>query len=238
MCFEPFADGSDEVRLLPCGHLFHSQCVDEWLKRSRLCPSCNQDVLADSGPIQEGEVGVTPGGKAEEKEMEKEATSGSFAYGGSKVWTVVPHNQTAAASEADDLAEGPKQQEESSEQQVSSQVQDQDKEVKEEEATVPVEEQESSGSEPTMMPVAQLEIFVAGEVEAEAASVADETEDGRPATMTGIFIAVERSNSRAGTAPPDATAGTTAVTKPEGRLSDEAASEAAPTIAIPPYSPA
>lgn len=39
ICTDDFVKGQ-LVRVLPCGHLFHQGCVDEWLvERSRTCPS-------------------------------------------------------------------------------------------------------------------------------------------------------------------------------------------------------
>jgi len=46
ICFD--ASPGDEWRILPCGHRFHPQCVDEWLKKQRgSCPTCRQDPTQD-----------------------------------------------------------------------------------------------------------------------------------------------------------------------------------------------
>jgi hypothetical protein len=34
---------SEKLRALPCCHQYHAQCIDDWLQRSSLCPSCNYD---------------------------------------------------------------------------------------------------------------------------------------------------------------------------------------------------
>lgn len=43
ICMEDFAEG-DELRTLPCFHLFHSNCVDQWLKVNSICPTCRHKV--------------------------------------------------------------------------------------------------------------------------------------------------------------------------------------------------
>jgi len=43
VCLSDFADGED-VRRLPCGHVFHAPCIDEWLRRCTDCPICKANV--------------------------------------------------------------------------------------------------------------------------------------------------------------------------------------------------
>jgi len=43
VCLEEYAEG-DRVRTLPCGHQFHSRCVDRWLQNNRACPICKKEV--------------------------------------------------------------------------------------------------------------------------------------------------------------------------------------------------
>jgi len=39
----------DDLRFLPCGHHFHSKCIEQWLKSySKSCPFCKADIDADS----------------------------------------------------------------------------------------------------------------------------------------------------------------------------------------------
>lgn len=35
---------AEDVRNLPCAHVFHMNCIDQWLRRHRVCPLCITDV--------------------------------------------------------------------------------------------------------------------------------------------------------------------------------------------------
>eukprot|EP00878_Enallax_costatus_P013304 GHUV01013909.1.p1 GENE.GHUV01013909.1~~GHUV01013909.1.p1 ORF type:complete len:274 (+),score=126.30 GHUV01013909.1:476-1297(+) len=37
-------DDSDHVKLLPCCHVYHQECVDQWLGLNKTCPICNKEV--------------------------------------------------------------------------------------------------------------------------------------------------------------------------------------------------
>lgn len=39
-------EDEEDVRRLPCMHLFHQTCVDQWLVTNRKCPICRVDITA------------------------------------------------------------------------------------------------------------------------------------------------------------------------------------------------
>lgn len=43
ICLAKYAD-DDELRELPCTHVFHVECVDKWLKINASCPLCKNEV--------------------------------------------------------------------------------------------------------------------------------------------------------------------------------------------------
>lgn len=43
ICLSEFED-SEDVRRLPCMHLFHVECVDQWLSSNKRCPICRVDI--------------------------------------------------------------------------------------------------------------------------------------------------------------------------------------------------
>lgn len=43
ICMGDFIIG-DRMRYLPCVHMYHKRCIDDWLMRSFTCPSCMEPV--------------------------------------------------------------------------------------------------------------------------------------------------------------------------------------------------
>ncbi|KAI1280701.1 RING finger protein 11 [Halotydeus destructor] len=43
ICMNEFLIG-DAIRVLPCIHIYHTACIDDWLMRSFTCPSCMEPV--------------------------------------------------------------------------------------------------------------------------------------------------------------------------------------------------
>jgi hypothetical protein len=49
ICYCDYEEGN-ELRVLPCDHHFHKDCVDQWLKVNKTCPLCRQDIVPKSSP--------------------------------------------------------------------------------------------------------------------------------------------------------------------------------------------
>ncbi|KPP59249.1 RING finger protein 11-like, partial [Scleropages formosus] len=45
ICMMDFVYG-EPIRFLPCMHIYHMDCIDDWLMRSFTCPSCMEPVDA------------------------------------------------------------------------------------------------------------------------------------------------------------------------------------------------
>jgi len=43
ICMQNYKNG-DELRILPCQHDFHIDCVDKWLPLKKVCPLCRHDI--------------------------------------------------------------------------------------------------------------------------------------------------------------------------------------------------
>lgn len=53
ICVELFVK-DDKLRTLPCLHRYHRHCIDEWLRRSPLCPICKHDVTDNAASTSLG----------------------------------------------------------------------------------------------------------------------------------------------------------------------------------------
>ncbi|CAN0277766.1 unnamed protein product [Pylaiella littoralis] len=66
VCFGDYTDG-ERLCQLPCQHVFHAECINEWLDRARLpcCPLCKANLLEAGIPTERGvSTGVAGGGTA------------------------------------------------------------------------------------------------------------------------------------------------------------------------------
>ncbi|PVV01751.1 hypothetical protein BB560_003819 [Smittium megazygosporum] len=52
ICLSDYTDG-DLLRLLPCNHHFHSECLDQWLKINSVCPLCKKDIRTSESDAQD-----------------------------------------------------------------------------------------------------------------------------------------------------------------------------------------
>ncbi|KAK1304936.1 E3 ubiquitin-protein ligase ATL4 [Acorus calamus] len=72
VCLSTF-EAEDRLRLLPsCGHAFHSQCIDAWLRSASTCPLCRSQIESPPPPPPQ-----------EEEEMEISPSAATISRGGS-----------------------------------------------------------------------------------------------------------------------------------------------------------
>jgi hypothetical protein len=56
ICLDNYGDG-EVLRMLPdCGHLFHRECVDTWLRYHPTCPVCRTSPVPSPMPTPLAEV--------------------------------------------------------------------------------------------------------------------------------------------------------------------------------------
>lgn len=53
ICLEELVIGQPALRI-PCGHLYHEDCVRDWLKKSNECPVCRFELPTDNAEYEKG----------------------------------------------------------------------------------------------------------------------------------------------------------------------------------------
>jgi hypothetical protein len=48
ICFDDF-NGTKKCRQLHCGHIYHNNCIYNWLKERPTCPLCNKNLINKYG---------------------------------------------------------------------------------------------------------------------------------------------------------------------------------------------
>lgn len=43
ICLTEYFQG-EKIRTMPCLHYFHTECIDKWLSKGRICPICKLDI--------------------------------------------------------------------------------------------------------------------------------------------------------------------------------------------------
>jgi len=43
ICLDDF-ELKERVKILECKHIFHTHCIEDWMKVKRKCPNCNNDI--------------------------------------------------------------------------------------------------------------------------------------------------------------------------------------------------
>lgn len=51
ICYDNAKEG-DQLNKLPCSHIFHIDCVKEWLAKEKVCPMCKQEIKI---PVKQNE---------------------------------------------------------------------------------------------------------------------------------------------------------------------------------------
>jgi len=52
ICQERLIESDIPWKTLPCGHMFHLNCSEQWLRRKALCPNCRLEISVDGPLIQ------------------------------------------------------------------------------------------------------------------------------------------------------------------------------------------
>ena len=44
ICLDNYSNPEIKLNKLPCNHIFHKDCIQEWLKNNDTCPECRSEI--------------------------------------------------------------------------------------------------------------------------------------------------------------------------------------------------
>ena len=50
ICITDYNEG-DQLKVLPCKHIFHTNCIDPWLANHNVCPNCRHNIMEASANV-------------------------------------------------------------------------------------------------------------------------------------------------------------------------------------------
>merc|ERR1712151_390163 len=64
---------SDSIKITPCGHAYHAECIGNWLKSARTCALCRQDlvILTSQNAVPASNMGASPANANAEDESQR-----------------------------------------------------------------------------------------------------------------------------------------------------------------------
>lgn len=96
ICLNEMVVGED-ARLLRCHHIFHKQCVDEWLRVNASCPTCRKRILGDNSP-SDGNQGTTRNRGSAPDTVTAEVTMSPFSLSQSRIVTTTSNGRSESSS--------------------------------------------------------------------------------------------------------------------------------------------
>ena len=70
ICFGSYCD-KDQLRVLPCMHRFHMECVDAWLVKNKSCQVCKHEIDKPSENQSKAFMAVVPNSRPKETRVLK-----------------------------------------------------------------------------------------------------------------------------------------------------------------------
>lgn len=105
VCLDAYSEG-DRIVALPCGHIFHKDCIAKWLtEQRRVCPMCKADPLPDESTPLLGEHNRVGAGvpAAANENRDGPATAAGRARAGSTASTTSSASWATAANDGETI---------------------------------------------------------------------------------------------------------------------------------------